>query len=226
MTTTRGITIAIDGPAGAGKSTVAKRVAQALGYALVDTGAIYRAVALAAEQAGVRWDDDAGLGGVVGALRISFRTTAGVNRVFLDDREITEAIRTPHISMGASAVSARPIVRQGLLQLQRKLAGEGGAVLEGRDIGTVVFPTAPVKIFLDASAEERARRRYRELVDKGEEPVFEEVLADQVRRDQRDQSREIAPLRPAADALILDSTKLSIDEVVDRILAAVRAKAG
>ena len=224
--TDRSITVAIDGPAGAGKSTVAKRVAQALGYALVDTGAIYRAVALVSERAGVRWDDDDGLGRIAQRLTITFKFAGGDNRVFLEGEDVTEAIRAPHISMGASTVSARPAVRQGLLALQRRLAGAGGAVLEGRDIGTVVCPEAAVKIFLDASAEERARRRFRELVDKGQKPVFEEVLAEQARRDLQDQSRAIAPLRPAEDALVLDSTKLPIGEVVEQILGAVRARSG
>ncbi|HET6344693.1 MAG TPA: (d)CMP kinase, partial [Myxococcota bacterium] len=149
----RGITVAIDGPAGAGKSTVAKEVARSLGYSLVDTGAIYRSVALLASRQGVAWDDDAGLEPIVKSLAIAFEFQDGVNRVFLAGEDVTDSIRTNDISKGAAAVSVRPLVRAGLLELQRRLAGEGGAVLEGRDIGTVVFPEAPIKFFLDASDE-------------------------------------------------------------------------
>jgi CMP/dCMP kinase len=219
----RPITIAIDGPAGAGKSTVSKRVAEALGFTLVDTGAIYRVVALQAHRSGVAWDDDAKLGPIADVLPIRFEMKSGKNHVFLGKEDVSEAIRTPEMSMGASKVSARPVVRAKLLELQRRLAGQGGAVLEGRDIGTVVCPDAPVKIYLDASPEERARRRWKELTAKGNAPSFEEVLADQVKRDAQDSQREVAPLKPARDARVLDSTKLSIDQVVEQIVQAARS---
>ena len=166
------------------------------------------------------------LGPLVLGLDINFRFDNGKNHVWLAGRDVTEAIRTPRISLGASSVSARPIVRDGLLALQRRLAGGRGAVLEGRDIGTVVFPEAPVKIYLDASDEERARRRHRELLAKGQPLAFEQVLAEQRQRDAQDQNRAVAPLKPAADAVRLDCTQLSIDEVVAAILTVVRKRGG
>jgi cytidylate kinase len=218
----RGITVAIDGPAGAGKSTVAKEVARSLGYSLVDTGAIYRSVALLASRQGVVWDNDAGLEPIVKSLAITFEFQDGVNRVFLEGEDVTDAIRTNDISRGAAAVSGRPLVRAGLLELQRRLAGEGGAVLEGRDIGTVVFPEAPIKFFLDASDEERARRRYEELLARGDNPDYNEVLRDLRDRDNQDRGRQWAPLRAADDAVHLDSTSLAVDEVIRTIVEAVR----
>lgn len=219
---TKGITVAIDGPAGAGKSTVAKEVARALGYALVDTGALYRSVALLAERQGIGWEDDAGLEPLVRNLGIAFQFEAGVNRVTLEGEDVTDAIRTPEISRGAALVSARPLVRAGLLDLQRRLAGEGGAVLEGRDIGTVVCPDAPVKFFLDASDEERARRRYEELLARGDAPHYDEVLRDLLARDALDRKRAHAPLRAADDAQHLDSTALPVEEVIRVIVEAAR----
>jgi len=212
--------VAIDGPAGAGKSTVAKALAERLGFTLVDTGAIYRAVALSASRAGVATDDDTGLVAVVDALDLAFHMEDGVNHVLLDGEDVTSEIRTPDISMGASTVSARPGVRAGLLDLQRRLALEtdaGGAVLEGRDIGTVVFPDADHKFFLTASAEVRAQRRYDELRARGSKTTLEEVLADQARRDHQDSTREVAPLKPADDAVVVDSTELGIEEVVEKM---------
>ncbi len=220
------ITVAIDGPAGAGKSTVAKAVAQALSYRLVDTGAIYRSVALLARREKVGLDDDKALERIVRGLDIDFRMVDGVNRVFLRGEDVSEAIRTPEASRDASLVSARPTVRQGLLALQRRLAGHGGAVLEGRDIGTVVCPNAPVKIYLDADPEERARRRLEELRGKGKDVTHADVLSDMNARDAQDMAREHAPLKAAEDALHLDSTKLTPQEVLDHIVAAVRKAGG
>lgn len=218
-----GITVAIDGPAGAGKSTVAKEVADALGYVLVDTGAIYRCVTLLAMRRNIVWDDGKKLVPLIDTLNISFSLQDGVNRVFLDREDVTLAIRARDISQHVSAVSAFPEVRLALLDLQRQLAGQGGAVLEGRDIGTVVCPDAPVKFFLDASPQERARRRYEELVARGENVALEEVLEEIIARDALDRSRDHAPLKPAADAVLLDSTRLSVQEVIDTIVASVHA---
>ncbi|AKU91536.1 (d)CMP kinase [Vulgatibacter incomptus] len=223
----RAFLVAIDGPAGAGKSTVSRLVAERLGFTLVDTGAIYRTVALAASRAGIAFDDDDGLGRLLESLPLELRQVQGGGQaVLLGGEDVSKEIRTPAISLGASAVSARPVVRSGLLELQRRLArsAEAGAVLEGRDIGTVVFPDADAKFFLTASAEARARRRYDELVAKGEKVGFDEVLADQEKRDRSDMERPIAPLRPADDAVRIDSTSMSKDEVVDTIVAEVRRR--
>jgi cytidylate kinase len=217
--------VAIDGPAGAGKSTAAKRLAAALGFALVDTGAIYRAVALAASRQGIAFDDDARLAGVLERLDVRFEPLPGGEgqRVLLGGEDVSQAIRTPPMSLGASAVSARPVVRAGLLELQRRLAtapGNRGAVLEGRDIGTVVFPDADLKVFLTASPEVRARRRHAELRARGEPATYEDVLADQTRRDRDDSTREVAPLRPAGDAVLLDTSALGLEEVVAALVRA------
>jgi cytidylate kinase len=217
--------IAIDGPAGAGKSTVARNLARRLGYAMVDTGAIYRAVALAAKRAGIAWDDDAGLARLLNppGLPIAFGEN---DTVFLDGEDVTAAIRTPEMSRGASVVSARPVVRERLLDLQRTLgrAAKTGAVLEGRDIGTVVFPDATVKFFLTADDEARARRRHAELAGKGHEVELSNVLEDQRRRDKDDTDRAIAPLKPAPDAIVVDTTGLDLDQVVERCFRAVRER--
>jgi CMP/dCMP kinase len=207
--------VAIDGPAGAGKSTVARQLAKRLGFEMIDTGAIYRSVALAARRANVSWDDDEGLRRLLDAgLGLAFRD----DRVLLDGHDVSEAIRTPEISRGASVVSARPIVREKLLGLQRQLASNAvkGAVLEGRDIGTIVFPEATVKFFLTASDEARAQRRYAELTDKGLAVGLADVLSDQRRRDKDDSERVIAPLKPAPDAILVDTTGMDLDEVVER----------
>ena len=207
--------VAIDGPAGAGKSTVARQLARRLGFTIIDTGAIYRSVALAAQRAGISWEDDNGLARLLDAgLGLTFQG----ERVLLRGEDVTEAIRTPEISRGASVVSARPVVRQKLLQLQRDLgrAAPRGAVLEGRDIGTVVFPDADVKFFLPASDEARAQRRHAELNEKGLSVPLPEVLADQRRRDKDDTERAIAPLRAAPDAVVVDTTGFDLEQVVER----------
>ncbi len=207
--------VAIDGPAGAGKSTVARKLASRLGFTIIDTGAIYRSVALAALRAGIAWDDDEGLARLLDAgLGISLEG----DRVLLHGEDVSEAIRTPEMSRGASVVSARPVVRQKLLQLQRDLGAQAprGAVLEGRDIGTVVFPDADVKFFLTASDEARASRRHAELVGKGVPVPLTEVLSDQRRRDKDDTERTLAPLRRAPDAVVVDTTGLDLDQVVER----------
>jgi cytidylate kinase len=230
MTTPRPFIVAIDGPAGAGKSTASRAVAARLGFAMVDTGAIYRTVALAATRAGVALDDDARLGALLPGVAIRFAPPAAPGtgqRVLLGDEDVSVLIRTPPMSLGASKVSARPVVRAGLLDLQRRLAlapGNAGAVLEGRDIGTVVFPDADAKFFLTASPEERARRRHAELQAKGDPSTFDEVLADQLRRDRDDSERAVAPLRPAADAVVVDTSGIPLDAVVDRLVRDVEGR--
>jgi cytidylate kinase len=211
--------VAIDGPAGAGKSTVSKVLARRLGFALVDTGAIYRCVALKARREAIAFDDDVKLGELLGHVHVSFQVVGEDNHVFLDGEDVSGEIRTPENSMAASQVSSRPVVRAGLLSLQRRLALETpkGAILEGRDIGTVVFPDADAKFFLEANPEIRARRRYEELFQKGVERSLEDVLADQIKRDQDDASRAVAPLKPADDAIRLDSSTIPLSEVVHRL---------
>ena len=216
--------VAIDGPAGAGKSSVSKLLARRLGFSLVDTGAIYRCVALTAKRRGVGFEDDAGLEALLEDVHVRFEIAGDENRVFLDGEDVSAEIRAPEISMGASKVSSRPVVRQGLLALQRRLALESprGAVLEGRDIGTVVFPDADVKFFLHADPAVRARRRYEELLHKGVEASLEGVLADQSQRDRADASREVAPLKPAPDAIRVDASSLPLVEVVEALERRIR----
>jgi CMP/dCMP kinase len=223
--------VAIDGPAGAGKSTVARRLAARLGFTLVDTGALYRAVALAARRAGIAWDDEDEVVAVARrivaarALELLPHAEKGV-RVVLDGEDVSDAIRAADMGMGASRVSAIGGVRQALFDLQR-LAGEnGGVVLEGRDIGTVVFPDAELKFFLTASAEVRARRRYDELVERGERVDYDKTLEEVKTRDQKDTMRPIAPLRQAEDAVLIDSSGRTIDEVVDEMARLVAARTG
>jgi CMP/dCMP kinase len=220
--------VAIDGPAGAGKSTVSKILARRLGFSLVDTGAIYRCMALMAVRGGVGFEDDVKLAKLLEQIHVSFKVIGEENHVILSGVDVSGEIRTPEISMGASKVSSRPVVRAGLLSLQRRLAvqAEKGAILEGRDIGTVVFPDADLKFFLDANPDIRARRRYEELFQKGVDSSLSDVLQDQTKRDKDDSSREVAPLMAAADAVRLDSSTLPLSEVVQRIEKAVREKLG
>jgi cytidylate kinase len=216
--------IAIDGPAGVGKSTTARVLAQRLGYVLVDTGALYRGVALAARERDLDWDDEEAMARVSRELDLSFESDGRGNpRLFIDGVDRSNEIRSPEISAGASQVSAYPGVRRALLGIQRELGREGGVVLEGRDIGTVVFPDAEVKLFLTASAEERARRRVKDLQDRGMTVDPSQVLEQMRSRDRADSTRPIAPLRPAEDAVILDSTSLDLEVVVDHVLEMVRA---
>jgi cytidylate kinase len=211
--------IAIDGPAGAGKSTIARRLAVALGFVLVDTGALYRSIALAAQRARVDWSHGDKLGdltrSIVSRGEIAFAPSAdGKGRVLLAGEDVSLAIRTAEIGLGASQVSAHPEVRAALLELQRLAGRDGGVVLEGRDIGTVVFPDAEVKFFLTARPEVRAKRRYDELVAKGEKVSFEATLEEVRIRDENDTTREHAPLKKANDAILVDSSDWSADEAV------------
>ncbi|MGQ0508771.1 MAG: (d)CMP kinase [Myxococcaceae bacterium] len=226
--TARPLIVAIDGPAGAGKSTVSKILARRLGFSLVDTGAIYRCVALMATREGISFDDDAKLEMLLSRIQVSFKVVGEENHVFLQSEDVSGLIRTPEISMGASKVSSRPVVRQGLLALQRRLAlaTTQGAILEGRDIGTVVFPDADAKFYLDANPDTRARRRFEELFQKGVESSLPDVLADQTKRDKDDSSREVAPLKPADDAHHVDSSSMPLSEVVTFIEKKIRAQIG
>ncbi len=211
------IIIAIDGPAGAGKSTIAKQVAQKLGYVYIDTGAMYRAVTWALLQTGGPVTD-ADATEIARKLPLVFRPANGVNQVFVGDKDVTEAIRTLEVSQNVSKVAAIGGVRKALVELQRKMGSQGGVVMDGRDIGTVVFPRAQLKIFLTATVQERAWRRYQELTEKGMACDLKEMEKRIAERDALDETREISPLRCAADAVYLDSTNLSIPEVVAKIL--------
>ncbi|MBU6162115.1 MAG: (d)CMP kinase [Myxococcales bacterium] len=203
--------IAIDGPAGSGKSTISARLAAELGYQLIDTGALYRCVALAAIRGNLDLSDGTKLGQVAAAIRVRFRFQGGRNRVFLDGEDVTDAIRTAEAGVGASRVAAHPAVREALLSVQRQLGLATNSVMEGRDIGTVVFPDADYKIYLTASLEERARRRWSEF---GLELPLYEVKRQIQERDERDMNRAVAPLLQAEDATLVDTTGLSLDEVV------------
>ncbi len=221
--------VAIDGPAGAGKSTVAKRLADALGFVLVDTGAMYRTVALAAKNAGLAWTDGERVGELArslvtrSALAFERDPERGV-RVWLSGSDVTDAIRASDIGMGASTVSAHKSVRDALLEMQRQAGREGGVVLEGRDIGTVVFPDAEVKFFLTARPDVRAKRRFDELVARGMQATLAETLEEVRRRDAQDTTRAVAPLRQAADATRIDSSEISVDEAVSRMAECVRER--
>ncbi len=217
------VVVTIDGPAGAGKSTVAKRLAQKLGYRLLDTGAIYRAVALASQRAGVDWGDAEGCARIAHGLDIRFEFVGDKNHVFVAGEDVSAAIRTPDVSSGASKVSAHPPVRAALLELQRRLGAGGGVVVEGRDTGTVVFPHAEAKFFLSANDEERARRRCAELPPGTD---FQQVLREIRERDQRDASRDVAPMVPAADAVLVDSSTQTIEQVVDSLARVVSTRTG
>jgi cytidylate kinase len=216
--------VAIDGPAGSGKSTVARLVAERLGFAIVDTGSIYRCVALEAIRTNVSDDDGPALGALAARVRLRFEDQGRSRRVWLDGVECTEDIRTPELSAAASRISAKPEVRAALLSVQRELGRPGGAVVEGRDVGTVVFPDAEVKIFLVATPEVRARRRTKELGEKGLMVNFEKTLEEVRQRDERDQGRPIAPLRPAVDSIFIDTGPLSINQVVERIVNLVHQR--
>jgi cytidylate kinase len=212
-----GVVIAIDGPSGAGKSTLTRLLAKRLGYVHIDTGALYRTLALAVSRAGVSPDDEAAVASICRKVEIEFLRNDDRCRVMANGKDVTGAIRTPEISMLTSRISAQRAVREILLGLQHDLGRDGGVILEGRDIGTVVFPDAEVKFFLSASAEERGRRRFLELREKGCQATLEETIADVVKRDEQDADRELAPLRKAVDAVEIDSTGVSVEAVLNRM---------
>jgi CMP/dCMP kinase len=219
-----GVIVAIDGPSGAGKSTLTKKLARRLGYTHIDTGAMFRAVALMAKRAGITCDNDAGLAKLCQEISISFQREGDSCRVFVNGEDVSAAIRTEEIGLFTSSISARKPVRDALLAMQRKMGEQGGVILEGRDIGTVVFPDAEVKFFLSATPEERGRRRYLELAARGEKVTLEETIEKVICRDRQDESREHAPLKRAEDAVDIDSTSLSIDEVLDLMERTVRSR--
>ena len=215
------INIAIDGPAGAGKSTIAKMVSAEMGYIYVDTGAMYRAVALYLTENNIP-DEDADKH--MGEVEVALKFVDGAQRVYLGDRDVSELIRTPEISMAASRTSAIPAVRARLFDLQQKLARENNIIMDGRDIGTVVLPNANVKIFLTASAEERAKRRFKELSLKPDCPTYEEILKDIIQRDYNDMNRETAPLKQAEDAVLVDTTELTLEQSAARIAEIIKER--
>ena len=208
--------VAVDGPSGAGKSSLSRRIAERFGMMYVDTGAIYRTVGLAVQRAGIEPDETAAVIALLPSLEIDLRhDEAGLQRMYLGGEDVTDRIRTPEISQYASKVSAIPEVRAFLMEQQRSLARRYSVIMDGRDIGTVVLPDADIKIFLNASAEDRARRRYEENLAKGVQQSFDEVLADIIERDERDSSRAAAPLRPAEDALMVDTTGNSFEQSLE-----------
>ena len=217
------INIAIDGPAGAGKSTIAKMVSAKLGYIYVDTGALYRTIALYITENDI--PDDKMEESLKNA-DVSLKFVDGAQRVYLGDRDVSDLIRTPAISMAASRTSAIPAVRAYLFGTQQKIASENNVIMDGRDIGTVVLPNADVKIFLTASAEERANRRYKELAEKPDCPSYQEILDDIIKRDYQDMHRETAPLKQAEDAVLVDTTKLDLEQSANEIVRIITEKTG
>ena len=216
------INIAIDGPAGAGKSTIARKAAAELGFIYVDTGALYRSVAYYCISAGADVSVPESVEKLLPEITPELRFIDGVQHVFVNGSDVSDKIRTPEVSMAASKVSAIPAVRAFLFDLQKKIARENDIIMDGRDIGTVVLPDADLKIFLTASPEARADRRYAELKDKPDAPAYEQVLADIIKRDHDDSTRAIAPLKQADDAVLCDTTKLSLEESIDTIIGMIR----
>lgn len=217
------INIAIDGPAGAGKSTIAKMVSAKLGYIYVDTGALYRTIALYITENSIA---DEEIEKSLEKADVSLKFIEGAQRVFLGDRDVSDLIRTPEISMAASRTSAIPAVRAYLFGTQQKIAAENNVIMDGRDIGTVVLPNADVKIFLTASAEERANRRFKELSEKPDCPTYQEILDDIIKRDYQDTHRETAPLKQADDAVLLDTSKLNLEESAQAVIDIINSKIG
>ena len=218
----KSIAVAIDGPSGAGKSTIARAVAERLGFVYVDTGAMYRTIGLAVCRAGVQLGDTAGILPVLPGIGVSLNYQDGVQHVLLNGEDVSGLIRTPEMSKYASFVSAVPEVRAFLLDTQRDMAKKCSVIMDGRDIGTVILPDAEVKIFLTASPEARARRRWLELQQKGENVTLDEVLADMIQRDRDDTTRAAAPLRQAEDAVLVDTSELTLEQSMDAVEAVIR----
>lgn len=218
------INIAIDGPAGAGKSTIARKLAANLGYIYVDTGALYRAVGVNAMRNGAETKNAEQVTATLSSAKVSLRFVEGEQRVFLGDEDVSLAIRTPEASMAASNVSAIPAVREFLFDLQRNIAKANNCIMDGRDIGTVVLPDAKVKIFLTASAEVRAKRRYDELLAKGMQADYNQVLEEMVQRDYQDSHRAIAPLKQADDATLVDTSDMNLEQVLEALETIVKEK--
>lgn len=218
--------IAIDGPSGAGKSTVAKALAERLGYLYIDTGAMYRALALKAKEKGIEIRDEKALTKLASEIDINFVNSDNKTYIFCNGQNISDAIRTPEMSWMASEISKIEGVRREMVKKQRQMGKMGGVVLEGRDIGTVVFPNADVKFYLDADLEERGRRRFRELLEKGQEVNLEKTIKDIMERDQNDMNRDHSPLRKADDAILIDSTNLSIEEVIKEMMNVISLAKG
>ena len=216
--------IAIDGPAGAGKSTISKKVAKELGYVYIDTGAMYRAVGLKAVRMGIDTKDEKGVTAILPDLDIDIRHEGVEQKIYLDGEDVSEKIRTPEISMAASNVSAIGAVRTALVDMQRKLAQNHDVVMDGRDIATYVLPDAEVKIFLTASVEARAGRRYKELIEKGENVSLEDVKAEMIQRDENDSTRAVSPLKVADDATVIDNSDLSLEDSVNKVVEFIRSK--
>lgn len=220
------VSVAVDGPAGAGKSTAARAVARELSYIYVDTGALYRAIGLFAHENGVDTKDESALEPRLNEIKLELVYIGGEQCVLMNGRDVSEDIRRPEMGMAASNVSAMPSVRAFLLDLQRDMARKQNVIMDGRDIGTVVLPNANVKIFLTASAESRATRRYKEHLAKGQNVGYNEVLEDMKQRDYQDTHREIAPLRQAADAVLLDTTEFSPKETLEKIIEIIKEREG
>lgn len=219
--TTDKLIIAIDGPSGAGKSTLSKLLAKRLNYTNINTGAMFRAVALAISRAGIALEDNAAIEQLCQRLHIYFKDDSGVETVWLGDENVSQLIHGSKISLLTSKVSALPVVRKAMLDLQREMAAHGGVVLEGRDIGSVVFPDAQVKFFLCASAQSRGLRRHEEMIRRGETSDLAQTIAEVQQRDEADTNREHAPLKKAADAVVIDSTTMSIEQVLDQMLLVI-----
>ncbi|MGN0568118.1 MAG: (d)CMP kinase [Acutalibacteraceae bacterium] len=218
------INVAIDGPGGAGKSTISKRAAKELGFLYVDTGALYRAVGLNAMRTGADLNDTESIEKSLDGISVDLKYENGEQAVLLNGENMSSLIRTPEASMAASAVSAVPKVRKFLFSLQQNIAAKNNCIMDGRDIGTVVLPNAQVKIFLTASPEERAMRRYKELIEKGENVEYENVLAELKQRDYNDSHRALAPLKPAEDSVFVDTTGLDLEESVEKIIKMIKEK--
>ena len=222
----KGLVITIDGPAGAGKSTVSKALARKLSYVYLDTGALYRAIAYKILEEGIPPDNENQISELCDRTNIHLKNIDGNLNVFIDSENVTDRIRNEKVGILASTVSAIHIVREELLSIQREAGEKGCIVAEGRDMGTVVFPEADCKFYLDAGTEERVKRRYKELITRGNKADYEEIRRDMILRDRQDQEREIAPLKPSQDAIIIDSTKISISGVVEKMLSIIRAHQG